>query len=90
VLATSGVQAHIKEASGCFDVFQVSEYRGSRIRKDGAHQVLTIRVFDSATESEHPRFHVEVEADDGARTTGHPAHSLEGALKKVAWEDLDP
>ena len=90
MFATTGVHEHIKEMSGCFEVLQVSEYRGYRIKKDGAHQQLTIRIFDRGSEGEHPRFHVEVESEDGIRTSGHPAHSLEGALKKVFWEDLDP
>ena len=89
MLSTTGVHADILAASGCFEVFQVSEYRGSRIRKDGTHQQVTIRILDRGATGEHPRFHVEAEADDGTRTTGFPAHSLEGALKKVRWDDLD-
>jgi hypothetical protein len=89
MLAAIGVHEHIKAAAGCFEVFQVSEYRGYRIRKNGGHQQLTIRIFDCGSEDEHPRFHVEVEADDGIRTSGGGAHSLEGALEKVRWEHLD-
>ena len=89
MLATTGVLDHIKAASGCFEVMQVSEYRGYRIGKDGAHQQLAIRLFDRGSDVEHPRFHAEAEADGVVRTTGHPAHSLEGALRNVHWDALD-
>ncbi len=89
MLATTGVLDHIRTVSGCFAVEQVTEYRGHRIRKDGAHQEFTIRIYDLGVEEEHPRFHAEVEAEDGVHCTGTPAHTLEGALKKVPWSELD-
>jgi hypothetical protein len=79
----------IKAWSGCFELALVTEYQGSRLKRDGSHQQVTIRVFDRGGEEEHPRFHIEAEADDGTRTTGTAAHSLEGALERVHWEELD-
>ena len=79
----------VKASSRCFELALVTEYRGFRVKRDGSHQRMTIRVFDRGGEEEHPRFHVEAEADDGTRTTGTAAHSLEGPLERVHWQELD-
>ena len=48
-----------------------------------------IKASDRGGEEEHPRFHVEAETEGGTRTTGTAAHSLEGALERVHWGELD-
>lgn len=87
--ATTGVHQHIMATCGCFEVQHVSECGGYRIGRNGAHQMLTIRLFDRGSDAEHPRFHAEVESDHDLRITGRAGRSVEGALGSVFCAELD-
>ena len=72
------------------EVYQRTEFRCSRTRKDGSVQDVTVTILDAGLNSPADlRYQVHAEADDGAKATGNPGNSIETVLSTVHWGDLD-
>ncbi len=81
--------ARLKEVSGCFELYHVTEYQGYRHREDGTVQQVTIKILDAGAEERFSQYHVHAEANDGRRATGNAADSIETTLAIVHWGDLN-
>jgi hypothetical protein len=66
-----------------------STYVGYHRKPDGTTTKVTVTVYDAGPARSGYRYHVDAIADDGARTMGNPAASIEAALGLVHWGDLD-
>ena len=72
------------------EVYQKTEFQCYRTRKDGSVQDVTVTIHDAGMNSPADlRYHVQAEADDGAKATGNPGNSIEVALSIVHWGNLD-
>ncbi|MGC2237120.1 MAG: hypothetical protein WA584_13220 [Pyrinomonadaceae bacterium] len=78
----------LKERSKCFELYEVTTYKGYRTGKDGNVQDVNIEIFDAGEGKSH-RYHVEATTNDGKMATGNPQDSLNDAITLVHWQDLD-
>ncbi len=82
------LRAAVQDASGAFELYSVTTFKGYRKRKDGAIKEITVEVLDGGP-TDQLRYHVVATDEDGRGASGNPANTLDVVLATVHWGDLD-
>lgn len=81
-------RAAVQGASGAFELYSVTTYKGYRKRKDGAIREIKVEVLDGGP-TDPLRYHVVATDEDGLSASGNPGNELGAVLATVHWWDLD-
>ncbi len=81
---------YLNNNGGCFEVYHKTSFTANRKAKDGTTQQLDIDIFDAgSTVNQDIRYYCEARTKDGKTATSNPVQSIQEALNKLRWYDLD-
>jgi hypothetical protein len=78
----------LKESGGIFEAYHVATFRGSRKKPNGSTEEVEIEILDRGA-AQRDRYACSVMSESGKTATGNDAPTVEVAIAKVHWQDLD-
>ena len=83
----------VKQAAGLFEAYHVTTIKGFRRDNQGTERPITVEIWDAGAAPEpsrrDARYFVQAHDDRGRSAGGNSAATVEAAIAKVHWGNLD-